>query len=175
MPHLSLAARCAGWAPSLAPSLATALIVSLVAAPAAQAKTHIVKMLNGNAGGAMVYEPEFLQIQPGDSVQFLAAQRGHNAASIPEILPEGARPFLGRINEEITITLTQEGFYGVKCSPHYDMGMVMLIQVGMGALGDLVLPETLPKGARQRLEQIRARAEAGAEAGAGGATGGAQP
>lgn len=34
------------------------------------------------------------------------------------------------MNEQITVTLTQEGVYGVKCTPHYGMGMVALIVVG---------------------------------------------
>ena len=29
-----------------------------------------------------------------------------------------------------TVTLDKEGVYGVKCSPHYGMGMVALIEVG---------------------------------------------
>ncbi|MBS3651974.1 hypothetical protein KEU06_25550 [Pseudaminobacter sp. 19-2017] len=33
----------------------------LAAAPAADAETHQVKMLNRNASGAMVYEPDFVQ------------------------------------------------------------------------------------------------------------------
>jgi pseudoazurin len=46
------------------------------------------------------------------------------------MLPEGAQAFAGKLNEEITITIEKEGVYGVKCAPHYGMGMVMLISVG---------------------------------------------
>ncbi|TIP07864.1 MAG: pseudoazurin [Mesorhizobium sp.] len=54
----------------------------------------------------------------------------HDAQSIKGMIPDGAEPFKGKTNEEITVTLTQEGVYGVKCAPHYGMGMVALIAVG---------------------------------------------
>ncbi len=134
------------------------LAFALLAASQAQAETHLVKMLNGNHLGGMVYEPEFLTVAPGDKVKFLATQRGHNAASIAGFLPEGAKSFLGRINEEIEITLEQEGFYGIKCSPHYDMGMVMLIRVGEAPLETLSMPGDMPKGAEERFAKILKRA-----------------
>ena len=49
------------------------------------------------------------------------------------MLPDGAEAFKGKFNEEVVVTLDQEGVYGVKCMPHYAMGMVALIEVGEGA------------------------------------------
>ena len=46
------------------------------------------------------------------------------------MLPEGVAPFKGKVNEEIVVTLDKEGVYGIKCQPHYGMGMVALIEVG---------------------------------------------
>jgi pseudoazurin len=34
------------------------------------------------------------------------------------------------MDEEITITFDKEGIYGVRCKPHYGMGMVAMIVVG---------------------------------------------
>jgi pseudoazurin len=34
------------------------------------------------------------------------------------------------MNEEVVVTLDKEGVYGVKCAPHYGMGMVALVVVG---------------------------------------------
>lgn len=133
------------------------LLLWLGALPA-MAETHLVRMLNGNASGGMVYEPEFLAVAPGDTVRFIAAQRGHNAASIAGFIPEAAAPFLGRINEEIEITLTEPGYYGVKCSPHYDMGMVMLIRVGDAPPEGPRLPADMPPGATARFKAIIGRA-----------------
>jgi pseudoazurin len=119
---------------------------------------HYVEMLNGNDTGAMVFEPDFLQVHPGDTVKFLATNRPHNAATIEDFIPEAAEPFTGNINEEIEVTFTVEGFYGIKCSPHYDMGMVMLIQVGEGELDDALVPAGLPEDAEARFYDIIARA-----------------
>ncbi|MGQ0486346.1 MAG: plastocyanin/azurin family copper-binding protein [Hyphomicrobiales bacterium] len=44
------------------------------------------------------------------------------------------------------------GSYGIKCSPHYAMGMVMLIEVGDQPAPQL--PADLPARAKQRFEQI---------------------
>ncbi len=34
------------------------------------------------------------------------------------------------MSQKITVTVNAEGIYGVKCTPHYGMGMVALILVG---------------------------------------------
>lgn len=124
---------------------------------AAHAETFEVKMLNGNATGGMAFEPDFLSLKPGDTVKFLATQRGHNAATIKDFLPEGASPFKGKINQEIEVTFTEEGFYGIMCTPHYDMGMVMVVRVGDAPMAEMKLPEGVRPGAMKRIEQIVGR------------------
>lgn len=121
---------------------------------AALAEVHEVKMLNRGASGAMVYEPDYLAIAPGDRVRFIASHPSHNAASLPGLLPEGAEPFKGRINEEIEVTFDTPGLYGIQCIPHLAMGMVMLIQVGDRQTSEVQLPASLPVRARARFEQI---------------------
>ncbi|WP_422025924.1 pseudoazurin [Roseovarius sp.] len=134
------------------------LLALLVALPSlAMAELHEVKMLNRNATGAMVFEPDFVAARPGDTIRFLATDPGHNAASIAGMLPDGAGRFIGRIDEEIEITLEAEGLYGVKCSPHVMMGMVMLIRVGNAPLSPDALPQDLPTRARDRFQAILAR------------------
>ncbi|GAB1378403.1 pseudoazurin [Pararhodobacter aggregans] len=128
-----------------------ALLLSVLASPLL-AETHEVRMYSHSEAGPMVYEPSFLRIEPGDSVRFLPTQPGHNAATIDGMLPDGAEPFRSQINADVTVTLTIPGFYGIKCSPHYAMGMVMVIEVGEGAVREL--PDDLPPRARQRFEAI---------------------
>nr|WP_288453279.1 pseudoazurin [uncultured Pseudomonas sp.] len=136
---------------------AAALLATLFCT-AALAEVHEVKMLNRGAGGAMVYEPDYLAIAPGDTVKFIATQPSHNAASVLGFLPDGAEPFKGRINEEIEVKFDVPGFYGIQCIPHLAMGMVMLIQVGELPVGDVQIPTSLPARARQHFEQIVERA-----------------
>lgn len=136
---------------------AIALLATLFCS-AALAEVHEVKMLNRGASGAMVYEPEYLAIAPGDTVKFIATQPSHNAASLPGFLPDGAEPFKGRINEQIEVKFDVPGFYGIQCIPHLAMGMVMLIQVGEAPLSEVQIPASLPARAKQRFEQIVERA-----------------
>ena len=78
----------------------------------------------------MVFEPSVINIQPGDSVKWLNTNPGHNAASINEMMPSGAKAWNGKMNEEIVVEFTEEGVYGYKCTPHYILGMVGLVIVG---------------------------------------------
>lgn len=136
--------------------LRAALLACLLPA-AALAETHEVRMLNRNATGPMPFEPEYLVIAPGDTVKFIAADPGHNAASIAGMIPEGGAKFIGKIDEEIAVTLDAPGIWGIKCSPHYTMGMAMLIQVGDTPATKADLPDDLPDAARERMLDILAR------------------
>ena len=135
----------------------TVLLTTSLFASAALAETHEVKMLTRSPNAGMVYDPDYLQIAPGDTVKFVAAQSGHNAATLPGLLPEGAQPFAGKINQQIEQTFTVPGLYGIQCVPHLAMGMVMLIQVGEPPAETPVLPASLPKRALDRMNAALAR------------------
>ena len=105
-------------------------VSALLASVAANAAEHQVKMLNKGAEGIMVFEPNVVKVAPGDSVHFVAADKGHNVELIDGMIPEGAAPFKGEMNKDVTVTLDKPGVYGFKCKPHYGMGMVGLIVVG---------------------------------------------
>ena len=96
----------------------------------ANAAEHEVLMLNKGDKGAMVFQPDFIEAQPGDTIRFVPTDKSHNAESIKGMMPTGAEGFTSKVNEEVVYTVTEEGVYGVKCTPHYGMGMVMLISVG---------------------------------------------
>lgn len=118
-----------------------ALGAALAMAGAASAAEIEIRMLNKGEKGAMVFEPDFVKAAPGDTIKFVAVDKGHNAEIVKGMLPEGATPFKGKINEEVVYTLEKEGVYGIKCLPHYAMGMVALIVVG--APGDLEAAKTV--------------------------------
>ena len=109
---------------------ALALGAAVIFAGAAGAAEVEIKMLNKGEKGAMVFEPNFVSVAPGDTIRFVPTDKGHNAETIKGMIPEGAEAFKSKFNEEITVTLDKEGNYGVKCAPHYGMGMVALIEVG---------------------------------------------
>ncbi len=110
---------------------ALVMAATLAVASAAGATDYKVEMKNQGAnGGFMVYEPAYLEVQPGDTVTFEPTNPGHNAASIEGMIPAGAQPFAGKINEELKVTFTTPGAYGYECTPHYNFGMVGLVIVG---------------------------------------------
>jgi pseudoazurin len=110
---------------------ASILAASLAFAGVAAAADHQVQMLNkGSDGELMVFEPAFLKVAPGDTVTFVPTDKSHNAESILGAIPEGAEAFKGKINEEVTVTMDAPGLHAVKCTPHFPLGMVALVQVG---------------------------------------------
>jgi pseudoazurin len=102
----------------------------LMSASMALAAEVEVKMLNKGTEGMMVFEPSLVKIEPGDTVKFVATDKSHNAETIKGMLPADATPFAGKMNEDIVVTFDKPGVYGVKCMPHYAMGMVALVVVG---------------------------------------------
>lgn len=136
--------------------LTTALAASVMALAGslAAAETHEVQMLNKGEAGAMVFEPRLVTAQLGDTVKFVATDKGHNAEVVKGMVPEGQDAFSGKINEEIEVELTAEGMIGVKCKPHLGMGMVMVIQVGNAEMQDGFLDTKMPKRAKTAFEEI---------------------
>lgn len=129
----------------------TAAIIML--GGAATAEDFEVHMMNRSDRGTMVFEPPSLRVAIGDTVKFVATDKGHNAESIKGMIPEGADAFKGAINEEVTVTFTEEGFYGIKCNPHFGMGMVMVVAVGDDAMPqDGFLEGRMPKKAKQGID-----------------------
>jgi pseudoazurin len=111
--------------------LAAVALIALFATKQSRAAEVEIKELNkGAQGGIMVFEPAFVRIAPGDTVHFIPTDKGHDAASIPNMLPDGATPFQGKMSQDVVVTFDKPGVYGVRCVPHYGMGMVALIVVG---------------------------------------------
>ena len=111
---------------------AVAVLAASIAlfAGAAGAAEYDVKMLNRGAAGPMVFEPAMVKIAPGDTVHFIATDKGHDVLSVDGMIPDGAQPFEGKLGQDLTVTFTVAGVYGFKCKPHYAMGMVGVVVVG---------------------------------------------
>lgn len=112
-------------------------ILSTAIAPPAVAKEIVVHMKNQGAEGSMVFEPSFVKASPGDVIRFKPTDPSHNAETISNMLPAGVTPMKGVMNKEAVLTVTKPGLYGIKCMPHFSMGMVALIQVGKPTAADI--------------------------------------
>ncbi len=134
--------------------LGLAVMVALLGmAGATLAAEHEVKMLNKGAAGTMVFEPSYVRAEPGDVIHFVPTDKSHDVQSIDTMLPEGVAPFKGEISKPYDLTVTVPGVYGIKCSPHFSMGMVALVQVGEAPANlDAAKAVKLPKKAQQRMD-----------------------
>ncbi|WP_029005886.1 pseudoazurin [Azorhizobium doebereinerae] len=137
-----------------------AMVALLSAAGTASAAEVEVKLLNRGAEGVMVFEPALVKVQPGDTVKFVPADKGHNVETIDGMLPEGAKPIAGKISEEVVVVFDKEGVYGVRCKPHYGMGMVGLIVVGQPGNEDAAKTVSHPGKAKQTFAALFGKLDA---------------
>jgi pseudoazurin len=77
------------------------------------------------------------------------------------MLPNGATPLKGAASQPYAVTLTAPGLYGVRCRPHYAMGMVGVIVVG-GKPANLAQAQavTVPGMAKARMDGLLTQAAA---------------
>ena len=144
---------------TMAKSIVGAAAVILALALPAAAADFEVHMLNKGAEGAMVFEPAFVKVAPGDTITFIPTDKGHNVETIKGMIPEGAEAFKSKINENFKVTFDKAGAYGVKCTPHVGMGMVGVVIVGDAPANlDAVKTGKLPKKARERMDAAIAAA-----------------
>jgi pseudoazurin len=139
---------------ALKTAIAAIALVGIAIAPALAADFE-VHMLNKGVAGTMVFEPAFVQAQPGDTVTFIPTDKGHNVEAIKDMLPEGVEIFKSKINETYTLTVEVPGVYGIKCTPHFAMGMVGLIFVGDDTANlEAIKAIKVPKKVGERFEAI---------------------
>jgi pseudoazurin len=140
-------------------SLFAALI--LFAPTSVTAKEYVIQMRNRGTAGLMVFEPAYVAGAVGDTVRFVPTDPSHNAEPIPGMLPAGVTLTAGKINQAYTVKLTKPGLYGIKCLPHFGMGMVALIKAGKGAPANLASATAvkLPPLAAKRMMPLLAQAK----------------
>lgn len=137
---------------------AAAILTACSLASTASAEEHVVKMMNANGKGKfMLFEPEFVKANVGDTVKFVPTNKGHNAEMIPGLWPEGAAELKGELNKEVVLTIDKPGIYGIKCLPHYPMGMIGMVVAGEPA-NKAQLDTYKPAGsAEKRYEALKAQ------------------
>lgn len=106
----------------------TLFLSTFVIASFAQSKNVDIKMLSTGKAGAMVFEPDYIKVDKGDTVTFIPTNPSHAAQSV--YTPEGANTWKGKIDEKITVKMSKDGVYIYECEPHAAMAMVGVIQVG---------------------------------------------
>lgn len=140
--------------------LVTIALAAAFASPAA-AREHLVAMKTQGATGMMVFEPAFVKVAPGDTVRFKAVDPTHNAETMANMLPAGVATSMGAMNRDFVLQTTAPGIYGIKCKPHFAMGMVAVVQVGNGPSSNLAAARMvkLPGLAARRMAPLLAQAK----------------
>lgn len=111
-------------------NIMTVLIITLaLLSSTVSAKHYDVKLLTtDDKGQNMVMSPGFLKISPGDTVTFSPSDPSHNVESVS--IPKQVKSFTSKMGQQFTHTFDQQGVYLYKCTPHFVLGMLGVIQVG---------------------------------------------
>jgi len=71
------------------------------------------------------------------------------------LVPAGGPTWTGGLSKDVTVTFDVGGVYGVRCVPHYAMGMVALIVVGDPSVNLEGAREVKHRGkAKQRMAEL---------------------
>lgn len=92
------------------------------------AEEHEIHGIDNRNHEFMFFEPDFLRVEPGDSVTFVVSHFDHKPQSV--FIPDGAEHWQVQNGESLTVTLDREGVYVFDCFYHNVMGMAGVIVVG---------------------------------------------
>lgn len=139
--------------------LTTTVVLLFMAASSAFGEEFEIRMLDEGVKGRMVFEPNFLMVHAGDTIKFVPTDKGHNAETIKGMIPSGAEPFKSKISQEFIVTLTEDGVYGIRCTPHFGLGMVALIVVGAPGNVEEAAAVKVPPKAKKAFDELFVQVE----------------
>ena len=112
--------------------LLTTLGLLMAMATSAFADNATVEMWNKDPDDKkrkMVFSEEIVVVEPGESVTWLATDKGHNVQMIDG--PDGVDlPKKSKLSKDVTLTFDEPGVYVYVCTPHASMGMIGIVVVG---------------------------------------------
>lgn len=112
--------------------LLTTLAVLVAMAIPAVAEDVTLEMWNKDPNDKkrkMVFSEEIVTIETGQSITWLATDKGHNVQMIAG--PKGVDlPKKSKISQDVTLSFDDPGVYVYICTPHATMGMIGLVVVG---------------------------------------------
>ena len=112
--------------------LLTTLGLLMAMATSAFAEDATVEMWNKDPEDKkrkMVFSQEIVTIKPGQSIIWIATDKGHNVEFIDG--PDGAKlAKKSKLSKDVTLSFDTPGVYVYVCSPHASMGMIGIVVVG---------------------------------------------
>jgi pseudoazurin len=106
----------------------------------------------------VMVDSELVRIKPGDTIDFIASDKGHDVHSVSGMIPDDAQSIDGKTNQDTKVTFNQPGVYVITCKVHTRMGMMCVVGVGDLVNIDEIDPSALPRpGPRPRPCSNRSR------------------
>lgn len=129
-------------------------VAALTTASLSRAREVEVRMVDKGPDHPMQFDPELVRASPGDTIHFVAVDKGHYPQTIPGMIPSGAQPFSGTMGKDLTVTLSEQGVYGYQCTPHGAQGMVGVIVVGNPVNETAARNASVPAPARHTFDRL---------------------
>ena len=143
-------------------SIASVFVAAwMVLVSAAFGEEFKVQELNHGPNGFFMFDPELVHINSGDTVHFVAVDKGHEVHSVPSMIPAKGQPFSANLSQDLDVRFVEPGIYVFACRPHTPMGMVGVVVVGDPAKIDEINPSSLPAKAKSKIEALLARVRNG--------------
>jgi len=120
--------NAATWPSIASRGTLTYILAALLLPAVALAEAHEIHGINHRKYESMFFEPQFLRMEPGDSIEFVVTAFDHQPQSV--LVPAGADHWKAEKGKSIEVTLTQEGVYIYDCAYHNVMGMAGVLVVG---------------------------------------------
>ena len=135
------------------------IAIFLVLTSTVFAEVFEVEMLNKLEKERNIFNPRVLYVNSGDTVKWIAVDKGHNVAFTKKGVPESVELFKSKVGIDVEYTFTVPGIYAYNCTPHYGLGMVAFIIVdndlsNLEQVSKIKYPGKSKKIAKQLLEQI---------------------
>ena len=124
------------------------------------AETFEVQMLNKLEKERNLYNPSIIYVNSGDTIKWIATNKGHNVAFTKKGVPEGVELYKSKINADAEYTFNTSGIYTYNCTPHYGLGMIAFVIVdndlsNFDQVAKIKYPGKSKKLAKALLEQIK--------------------
>lgn len=124
----------------------------------AQAQEIIqVEMLNKLEKEKMIFNPTIIEVEVGDTVEWIAKSKGHNVQFV--VAPQDIK-FKSKVSRDTEYNFTESGIYLYVCTPHKGMGMYGVVMVKRDGLYDLTNLEEVEKAFKKGSKKTKKRLSA---------------
>ena len=141
----------------LAVTIQCVIFTGLYATYAQAQETIQVEMLNKLEKEKMIFNPTIIEVEVGDTVEWIAKSKGHNVQFV--VAPQDIK-FKSKVSRDTEYNFTESGIYLYVCTPHKGMGMYGVVMVKRDGLYDLTNLEEVEKSFKKGSKKTKKRLSA---------------